>query len=284
MSHVIDDVSDTALWVATYRAIESERPDALFRDPLAGRLAGEKGRRIAAGMAGTRLTEWAVVIRTCIIDGYFARLASEVDVVLNLGAGLDTRPYRLDLPANLRWIEVDYPHVVQHKNETLRDEKPRCLLERVPLDLADREARKKFFAGLTGRVLVLTEGVLPYLSNDEVGTLADDLRASGMKLWIADYVSPRLMRMLTRGKRKEQMKNAPLRFFPDDWFEFFRAHGWKQREIHYYDDEARRVGRPVPRPWWAWVFLPLMVFARFREQSRKLSGYVLYEPVDQSRK
>jgi O-methyltransferase involved in polyketide biosynthesis len=45
---LISNVSDTARWVAVYRAWESARPDALFRDPLAGRLAGERGRAIAA--------------------------------------------------------------------------------------------------------------------------------------------------------------------------------------------------------------------------------------------
>ena len=276
----IQDVSDTALWVATYRAQETERPDALFRDPLAARLAGEKGRQIAERMTGTRLTAWSVVIRTCMIDAYVQELLPDVDVILNLGAGLDTRPYRLDLPPSLRWIEVDYPHMIQLKEERLRDEKPRCRLERVSLDLADRPARLAFLGSLKAqRVLVLTEGVTPYLGNEEVASLADDLRASQMRLWITDYISPQLMWLLQRGTRKQQMKNAPFRFKPHDWPAFFAEHGWKQKEIRYYSDESRRLGRPVPRPWWAWLALPLMLSARRREESRKMSGYVLLEPT-----
>jgi O-methyltransferase involved in polyketide biosynthesis len=42
----IRNISDTANWAAVYRARESERPDALFRDPFARRLAGELGERI----------------------------------------------------------------------------------------------------------------------------------------------------------------------------------------------------------------------------------------------
>lgn len=55
----IKDVSDTALWVAYYRAKESERTDALFRDPLARKLIGERGQKIAENM-GTmgRYAEW----------------------------------------------------------------------------------------------------------------------------------------------------------------------------------------------------------------------------------
>ena len=41
----IENISDTARWVAVYRAMETERPDAIFRDPFAARLAGDTGRR-----------------------------------------------------------------------------------------------------------------------------------------------------------------------------------------------------------------------------------------------
>lgn len=46
----IRNISDTALWAALYRAAESERPEALFRDPFARRLAAERGEKIAAAM------------------------------------------------------------------------------------------------------------------------------------------------------------------------------------------------------------------------------------------
>src|SRR4051812_32770729 len=106
----IQHVSDTAIWVAHYRALESERPDALFRDHLAQVLAGTRGREISESFGRTsRYSRWSVIIRTVVIDQLLQKLAGEgVDTVLNLGAGLDTRPYRLALPPALRWIEVDY--------------------------------------------------------------------------------------------------------------------------------------------------------------------------------
>lgn len=42
-SSPVTGVSDTARWVAVYRAWESARPDALFHDPFAQRLAGDRG-------------------------------------------------------------------------------------------------------------------------------------------------------------------------------------------------------------------------------------------------
>ena len=74
-------------------------------------------------MSGSRYTGWSVVIRTHIIDSYIRELIQEgVDTIVNLGAGLDTRPYRLDLPPSLHWIEVDFPHMIQLKEDRLANE------------------------------------------------------------------------------------------------------------------------------------------------------------------
>src|SRR5947208_2742107 len=91
----IENVSDTALWVAVYRALESERPDALFRDPLSMKLAGARGREIAASMPNGSIMAWVMAIRTVAIDRLIQdAIRMGADTVLNLGAGLDTRPYR----------------------------------------------------------------------------------------------------------------------------------------------------------------------------------------------
>ena len=128
----IKDVTDTALWVAAYRAEETQRKDALFRDPLAAILVGSLGAMIATRTQSSRYTAWSVVIRTHIIDRFILdTIAENVDTVLNLGAGLDTRPYRLYLPANLRWIEIDFPVIIDHKEKIIKDEIPKCKLERV---------------------------------------------------------------------------------------------------------------------------------------------------------
>jgi len=155
----IHDISDTARWVAVYRARESERPDAVFRDPFAQRLAGERGQQIAASMPFAEKNSWPFVARTWLID----RLISEqvrggIDRVVNLAAGLDARPYRMDLPRSLQWVEVDLPEILAHKEEVLRKEKPVCALERVRLDLSDVPARRELFLQLgrrANRVLVL---------------------------------------------------------------------------------------------------------------------------------
>ena len=107
---MIQNISDTARWVAIFRAEESERPDAIFQDPFARRLAGEEGEQIADTIQFSRKNSWSFVARTFLFDEYIKQhVESGFDMVVNLAAGLDARPYRMSLPSSLQWIEVDLP-------------------------------------------------------------------------------------------------------------------------------------------------------------------------------
>jgi methyltransferase (TIGR00027 family) len=172
---LIRNVSDTARLVAIDRAVETARPDALFRDPFARRLAGERGARIAkSNPLGGRKggVGWPIVTRTYVIDRMIqAHIAQGGDAVINLAAGLDTRPYRMEMPSSLQWVEVDLPEILAHKEEILRGEKPVCSLERVRLDLSNVLARRELFARLgrqSRKALVITEGLVVYLGSEEV--------------------------------------------------------------------------------------------------------------------
>src|SRR5207237_989166 len=79
--------------------------------------AGERiARELACGFAG-----WPVVARTVYFDMVITRLADagEIGCVLNLAAGLDARPYRLDLPSTRVWTEVDLPEMHECKTRRL---------------------------------------------------------------------------------------------------------------------------------------------------------------------
>jgi methyltransferase (TIGR00027 family) len=283
----IRHVADTAFLIAHFRAVESARPDALFHDPLAARLAGEKGRAIAENFHTRAMTGWMTAIRTVIIDDFVRGVvAGGVETVLCLGAGLDTRPYRLDLPSDLAWIEVDYPEMIAFKEERLEGEAPRCRLERIGADLADPAARRDLLARIDarpGRVLVLTEGVVPYLDNDQVGALAEELRGlSGVDSWIVDYVSKEGQSYRERSGVQRQMRNAPFRFQPEDWFAFFAARGWRPREMRYLPEEGIRLGRPAPLPWRYRLIMRLLralTPPSARERFTRFSGYALLEPT-----
>lgn len=274
----IEDVSDTALWVAMYRAQESERPDALFHDPLAAVLAGERGKKIAAQMSHGKIMAWVMVSRTTAIDRLIEEAVEKgVDTVLNLGAGLDSRPYRMKkLPATLRWIEVDFPKMIDFKNEKLKGEKPLCRLERIGIDLSNASARQELFKKIDAeakRVLVITEGVIPYLKNEDAASLARDLAAiSSFEFWIQDFYNRKESRRLPGGWRK-QLKAAPLQFSTPNWFEFFSQYGWVTDDKIFLSDEAAKNKRPFP------FIFPWSIFLRLTPRSkllklREASGYV----------
>ncbi|MGH7618807.1 MAG: class I SAM-dependent methyltransferase [Gemmatimonadaceae bacterium] len=111
MTH-LTNVSDTARWVAIYRAMETARPDAIFRDPFAARLGGAQGEAIVDTIKRGRQMAWAMIVRTSVFDDVIRERVKTygVDLVLNLAAGLDARPWRMkELPASLRWVDVDLP-------------------------------------------------------------------------------------------------------------------------------------------------------------------------------
>jgi methyltransferase (TIGR00027 family) len=243
------NISDTAIWAAVYRARETERPDALFRDPFAGRLAGARGEKIEAMMASRHKHSWAWVMRTVLFDRFIeAEIAAGADLVLNLAAGLDARPYRMRLPPGLVWVEVDLSPLLAYKEEILSGEKPSCALERVPLDLADVAARRTLFAALGRRakkILVITEGLLIYLTPEEAGALATDLAGQeSVRGWVFDVVSPGLLAMLRRevGAHLDQA-GAPLKFAPAEGPEFFERFGWRCEALASPFGEAARLKR-----------------------------------------
>ncbi|MGH9361286.1 MAG: class I SAM-dependent methyltransferase [Thermoanaerobaculia bacterium] len=245
----IRDISDTARWAALYRARESERKDALFRDPLARRLAGERGEQIDAALPFSKRHTWSWVTRTYLFDDFIAQeIERGADLVVNLAAGLDARPYRMALPPSLRWVEVDLPELIAHKEEALAGAKPACALRRIPLDLADVAARRALFAELgrgAERALVVSEGLIIYLTAEEVGELARDLAAPpSFRRWVTDLVSPGLLKLLQKkmGPVLDQA-SAPLKFAPEEGVEFFARHGWRPVEVRSMLHAAAGLGR-----------------------------------------
>jgi O-methyltransferase involved in polyketide biosynthesis len=121
---------------------------------------------------------------------------------------------------------------------------------------------------------VLTEGVVPYLTNDETAALADDLRArAAFAWWIVEYIErpPPISR-----KRRRQMAAAPFRFQHGDWPAFFGAHGWRMKTLRSYGDEARQHRRPPP---FGWKLRLLMALApkKLREKWRRGYGFAVLE-------
>jgi methyltransferase (TIGR00027 family) len=244
-------VSDTARWVAHFRALETERPDAMFRDPFARLLAGERGRRIAEALPELSL-RWMIPVRARIYDELLLETlgAGDFTVVLNLAAGLDTRPYRLALPERLRFVEADLPVLLAEKSALLAAERPRSALERVPLDLNDVTALAALlaqFAAAGERALVVTEGVLAYLDEAAVTSLSRALHAApAVHAWIVEAASPEVLVRARKAWGPALARgNAEMKFAPARGLDFFVEQGWELGETRSLLEEAARFDRQM---------------------------------------
>jgi len=234
---MVRNVSDTARWVACFRAQETLRADRVFADPFAERLAGERGFEIARTLPDGEKHEWAWVARTYLFDQFVAREVSKgAELVVNLAAGLDARPYRMELPETLQWVEVDFPEVIAYKEDILRDEKPKCELERFAVDLSNESDRRRLFDDLDmrkRRTAVVSEGLLIYFAPEEVITLAKDLfDRKNFGSWIIDLASQGQLRLMqqTTGKTLSEA-GAAFKFGPAEGPNFFGPAGWNTQDV-----------------------------------------------------
>jgi len=246
---LIRNISDTALWAAVYRARETERADHLFSDPFARRLAGARGEQIATSLKFSDRATWAWVMRTYLFDEFLnEQIKQGVDMVVNLAAGLDARPYRMVLPSSLKWIEVDLTGILDYKEEILGAERPVCQLERIRLDLSDINGRRELFSQLGSRsakALIITEGLLIYFTADEVGALARDLASPpSFQRWLADVASPGLLRLLQKNMGPQLAESgASFKFGPKEGPGLFVPYGWTPIDVRSPLKTAARLKR-----------------------------------------
>jgi len=277
----IQNVSDTARWVAVYRAIETERRDALFRDPYARRLAGERGEAIMRAMPRGRAMAWPMIVRTAVLDELIlGAISAGAKSVLNLAAGLDARAWRLELPATLRWVDADLPTMIDYRESMLAGEKPRCVHEHVRVDLREPAARRALFerVAAVGPAVVITEGLLIYLTPDNVRNLARDLHAqASFRWWLSDLASPLLVQQVARQWNKRlTAAGAPFQFAPEEGTKFFEPAGWRESEFRSMWLEAKRLKREMPMAW-LWNILGVFMPKEKRRAFERMSAIIRLE-------
>jgi methyltransferase (TIGR00027 family) len=182
--------SRTAEYMALFRALEHARPPEtrLFTDPFARAFLGRRLRSLVTLSAlpgfvdlisGVIDRRWpgartSAVARTRLIDDRVgAAIAEGVQQFVLLGAGFDSRPYRLAGCAGLAVFEVDHPSTQARKRQVVSDVigKPVSRIRFVATDF-DRESIETTLpaAGYdrTRPTLFLWEGVTNYLTDGAV--------------------------------------------------------------------------------------------------------------------
>lgn len=248
-------VALTSLWVAAWRAAETERPDALFQDPFARELAGPEGFAVLADARAVAPIEAPTIpVRTRFFD---QRIGSSTQVVL-LAAGMDARAFRLAWPAGTRLYEVDQAEVLALKQARLGRAMPACTRIPVPIDLADDWPATLGDQGFRPELPTswLAEGLLPYLDEAMVRgllTRVDRLSAPG-STFLADVIGKTMLEMPQLRPMLEFVERlgAPWKFGTDEPEALLQPLGWKVT-AHDLGTFAAEVGR------WPWPVVPRSV-------------------------
>lgn len=252
----------TAVGVARVRALESERENALFRDPLARAFAAAGGlwpsspplpddeaarrRRLAV--------TFSIVIRTKFLDDLLQQAsASGVRQIVLLGAGMDSRAFRMDWPEGTRLFEVDTAAPLDFKASVLRQERAvaRCERIAVAVDLREDWPRTLTAAGHdpTMPTVWIAEGLLIYLPGDAVDLLlarisAQSAAGSRMGLTLGSRGAiERFGADAVPGSAASMWVSE----MPDDPVGWLAGHGW-EASCHTLRERAAAYGRPISTP------------------------------------
>jgi O-methyltransferase involved in polyketide biosynthesis len=133
-------------------------------------------------------------------------------------------------------VEIDFPEIISYKEDILANDKPRCQLERIALDLSDESRRAEVFTDLNARatnIVVASEGLLIYFATEQVASLATSLAAwKNFRSWVVDLASPGQLRLMQRTTGKQLSEaNAAFKFGPPEGANFFAPYGWEPKEI-----------------------------------------------------
>lgn len=261
----------TAVGVARVRAMESRRENALFHDPLAAAFAaagglssepGSSGRNgPASGLDEAARRRWggvafSIVIRTRFLDDLLAEaVGAGCRQVVLLGAGMDSRAYRLDWPPGVRLFELDTAEPLDFKESVLRTEAavPRC--ERLPVvaDLRDDWPAALAAAGHDPAqpTAWIAEGLLIYLPQDDVQRLLERvgaLSAPGSRMGLTLGGRQTLEHFAEdRGTDRGTAADLWVSVMPEDPVGWLADLGWEAGTFTVRE-RAAAYGRPLPVP------------------------------------
>lgn len=259
-------VAMTAIGVAVIRARESTRPDRLYDDPLAQHFADAARRSFGATPAGEQ--RWARL--EALADTFFEgrsvgvrlvddRMVEAVQAgcrqIVILGAGLDTRAFRLTLPAEVRFFEIDLPELFAFKEPVLAAAGVAPMHDRRVIvgDLRENWAELLRANGFRDDVpsCWVDEGSLGYLSRDDALRVVETLTelstpgshfGAGRLQVDRDLLHYAELGRLVGGEHLGESRDlSGLGPDAEDWL---TAHGWRT-SFRRWDDLVAPLSRPA---------------------------------------
>lgn len=200
---------ETMLITLYAKAIESQSKDPIIHDPVAEAAI----RRIDYDFNNLKMSKYQIHslgARAKVFDEWTEEYLTKnlENTVLYLGCGLDSRVFRINLPESVEWFDVDFPETIELRKRILPKQNKYYMigssvteeswLNQIPSDRP---------------VLIIAEGLLYYLTEDEVKTLFKRLInhfPEGQIIF--DTFSPffiRMQRLIKRLQKTNRAINTP---------------------------------------------------------------------------
>lgn len=201
-----------------------------------------------------------MMCRKRYIDEKLIDSVNQINSVVNLGAGFDTRAYRLPALSDMPVWEVDQPENIQSKQNRLYKlfGAVPSHVRLVPIDL-DREELDTVLASYgysaDRRTFFIWEAVTQYLTETGIRTTFDFLAKAerGSRLVFTyvrkDFLDGRVMYGWEKGYKQYVVKNKIWLFGmdPEAWPNFLKGYGWQIIEHVGYEELAEQYVRPTGR-------------------------------------
>ena len=203
----LSGVPETLLIPLWARAVETRRPDPIVRDPRAVEIVDGLDYDFAR-FESAWLTQLGVSVRTRLLDAAVRNFVDQAPgaVVINLGAGLDTRFERLaDRDIDL-WYDLDVPPVMDLRRRFFGED-PR--VRRLPMSVFDR-AWMEAVETTRGPVLFIAEGLFMYFEEERVRPLLVEIaeRFPGAEM-LMEFLAPMMVGRSRRHDTLRRMGDAP---------------------------------------------------------------------------
>jgi len=253
-------VGKTSLFVASGRALESSKPanERLFYDEFAAALAGSvvvSKEGIAQLPPDAQVAYEGIAVRTKFVDTlvYQYVVQNLIQQVIVPGAGLDDRAFRLALPKETKFFEIDFPSVLKYKNTVLEEAHaiPTCERAVIEADITSDgwiSSLENLGYDKAKPSLWLLEGLLMYLDERDVHTLLNR---------IDQNTSPGSKVIAHLGTDPPQMSQyfwqiisdlkVSFKFFTNEPVALFESHGFSQCRVFNMTKEVQEVVRQNKR-------------------------------------
>ncbi|MBO9204641.1 MULTISPECIES: class I SAM-dependent methyltransferase [Niastella] len=260
-------VSKTAYYCGGVRMQDAESAKPLIGDHYAKRLLGKEGIAYWEEFKQFTRPNAGNTARHYLIDSLIKKeLAAHPDAtIILIGAGLDSRAYRLD---GGKWIEIDEEAIIAHKNNTLPINECKNPLERIPIDFEKEKLADKL-QPYSGRphVVFIVEGVLMYLTDEQRNAMLTVLTTLfPSHVLFCDLMNKGFFEKFSGEIYQKLLENGAIfKDISDEPDRIFIAKGYKKRSVTGMPQAIHDLGL-IRLPW----FVRKFVFGKL------INGYAVY--------